>query len=384
MTGFAFATTAQALLVFSIRDRLRSTRDRSLAATDTLGVMSPARALTLAGLLAGAAIGVRSQTAILTFPLLLLALAIAGPSISTRARMATIVAAVVGVLLWAVPLLIASGGPLAYVHDVGAQAGEDFSGVVMLWTHRSPRVAALALLNSFVWPWGWWLGLAVCALAVLGTLRLVIRSPRAALVLIVTFGPYAAFHLLFHETETLRYALPLVPVMAYLALTAVEIDRVRLLLPSIGVGIAVISLVIALPATIAYAHDGAPIFRLFDDMAATAHGGERVDFIGMHAVARRAAEWVGPVLPARIGRAPHGREWLTLVDLWKAEPSARVWFAADPKRSDLALFDPRSRELVRSYRWGFIEAPVVGGRVPTTRTGTASRPRRGCSIADGP
>ena len=46
----------------------------------------------------------RSQTAILTFPLLLLALAIAGPSISTRARMATIVAAVVGVLLWAVPL----------------------------------------------------------------------------------------------------------------------------------------------------------------------------------------------------------------------------------------------------------------------------------------
>lgn len=106
------------------------------------------------------------------------------------------------------PLLIASGGPLAYVHDVGAQAAEDFSGVVMLWTHRSPRVAVLALLNSFVWPWGWWLGLAVCALGVLGTLRLIIRSPRAALVLIVTFGPYAALHLLFHETETLRYALP--------------------------------------------------------------------------------------------------------------------------------------------------------------------------------
>jgi hypothetical protein len=62
--------------------------------------MSPARALTLAGLLAGAAIGVRSQTAILTFPLLLLVLAIAGPGISTRALMGTIAAAVVGVLMW--------------------------------------------------------------------------------------------------------------------------------------------------------------------------------------------------------------------------------------------------------------------------------------------
>jgi hypothetical protein len=53
-----------------------------------------------------------------------------------------------------------------------------------------------------------------------------------------------------------------------------------------------------------------------------------------------------------------------LVDLWKAQPSASVWFAADPKRSDLALFDPRSREIVRSYRWGFVEPPIVGGARP--------------------
>jgi hypothetical protein len=41
-----------------------------------------------------------------------------------------------------------------------------------------------------------------------------------------------------------------------------------------------------------------------------------------------------------------------------------VWFAADPKRSDLALFDSRSREIVRSYRWGFVEPPIVGGARP--------------------
>jgi hypothetical protein len=65
-----------------------------------------------------------------------------------------------------------------------------------------------------------------------------------------------------------------------------------------------------------------------------------------------------------VTRAPHGREWLALVALWKAEPAARVWFAADPGRTDLALFDGRARQLARAYRWGFIEPPFVGGARP--------------------
>ncbi len=364
MTGFALATVAQALFVFSIRDRLRPARDRSLGARDAFGAMSAGRAIVLGGLIAGLALGVRSQTGILTFPLMALVLVLAGDTVSGRARIAAIGAAVVGVLAWGIPLVVASGGPAAYLHALGAQAGEDFSGVVILWTHRTPRVAVHALVNSFLWPWTWWLGAMVCAFAVFGALRMLFRTPRAAFVLIVTFAPYAVFHLLFHETETLRYGLPLVPSIAYLAMTAVEIQRIRLLLPGVAAAVVAVSLVIAVPATTVYARDGAPIFRLFDDMAATAHGGERVDFIGMHAIARRASEWIGPVLPARVGRAPHGREWLTLVDLWKAQPSASVWFAADPARSDLALFDSRSREIVRSYRWGFVEPPIVGGARP--------------------
>ena len=55
--------------------------------------------------------------------------------------------------LWAVPLVVASGGVSGYLAALGSQAGEDFSGVVMLWTNRSVRVAALALLNTFVLPW---------------------------------------------------------------------------------------------------------------------------------------------------------------------------------------------------------------------------------------
>ena len=365
-TGFSFAIASQALTVFAIRDRLGGARERSLAGhTQWSGGQAAGAALILAGFIAGLGLGVRVQTGILTAPLLMVVLIASGRDLSPSLRLWTVVAAVAGALAWALPLLIASGGIGPYLDALGAQAGEDFSGVVMLWTHRTPRVAAAALINSFIWPWGWWLGVTVSVLAILGAARVLWRGPRAAAVLLVAFGPYAVFHLLFHETETVRYALPLVPPVVYVAVAAVESQRVRILLPVMAAGLAAVSLAIALPPSAVYARDGAPIFRLFDDMATTAHGGgDRVDVIAMHATARRAAEWVGPVLPARVSTAFHGREAQALVALWKAEPAATVWFAADPRRSDLALFDARSRELVRSYRWGFTEPPIVGGARP--------------------
>jgi hypothetical protein len=62
--------------------------------------------------------------------------------------------------------------------------------------------------------------------------------------------------------------------------------------------------------------------------------------------------------------APHGREWLALVAEWRAHPQARIAFVADPRRTDLALIDPASRQLVHSYRWPFVEPPYVGGARP--------------------
>jgi hypothetical protein len=365
MTGLAFAVAAQALAVSALRPLPPSGGDSgSISQISGTTGLSPGRALVLASLVAGAAIGVRSQTAILTVPLLLYVLTTAGNRVSGRTRVTAVGAFVLGVLWWAVPLLIASGGPSGYLTALHTQAGEDFSGVVMLWTHRTARVAASAVLNTFVWPWGWWLGLVVCALGIIGAARILWRAPRSLLVLVIAFGPYAIFHLLFHETETVRYALPLLPAVAYAAMAAIELARSRLVLAGGSAAIAVASLVVAVPASAVYAHDGAPVFRLFDDMAATAHGGDPVDTIAMHAVARRAEEWSAPILPARVAKAPHGREWLTLIGLWRAEPSARVWFVADSKRTDLALFDPQSRDLARSYRWGFPEPPIVGGARP--------------------
>jgi hypothetical protein len=86
--------------------------------------------------------------------------------------------------------------------------------------------------------------------------------------------------------------------------------------------------------------------------------------VGMHAVMRRVAEWERASEWTQVLRAPHGREWLALVERWRAEPASVVRFLADPRRTDLRLFDPGARTLDRSDRWTFPEMPFVGGTRP--------------------
>ncbi|PYQ97765.1 MAG: hypothetical protein DMF97_13535, partial [Acidobacteria bacterium] len=123
-----------------------------------------------------------------------------------------------GVLVWAVPLIVSSGGPSQYLVALSRQGSEDFSGVRMLWTSHTTRDFVNAFYYSFVAPWGTWLIAApVLLLAVAGGVALMRAHTRAALLLATAFGPYLIFHLLFQETFTGRYALPLVIPMAYCA-----------------------------------------------------------------------------------------------------------------------------------------------------------------------
>jgi hypothetical protein len=320
------------------------------------------RSIVLGALIAGVAIGLRSQTVMLTGPFLLYVLWRRG---EVRAAAAAVGVAAAGALAWAIPLVVASGGISTYLDALNFQADADLGGgIVNLWTHHGARDLLQALSNTFLWPWDWRVGVAVCVLAVIGFLRVSWRSLPAAVGLAIAFAPYAVFHLLFHETVTTRYALPLMPALAYAAIAALEGLPARAM-PGAAIGLGVISLLTTMPAARHYGREGAPVFRAFDDMAATAHGGGgRVDAIGFHAVYRRAVEWSEQILPATPAKAPHGREWLPLLALWQGKPEARVWFAADPRRTDLALFDERARELTRPYRWGFPEPPFVGGARP--------------------
>ena len=95
----------------------------------------------------------------------------------------------------------------------------------------------------------------------------------------------------------------------------------------------------------------------------------------MHASLRRVEEWQHDRHGMRAARVPpHGREWLALVEHWRAEPDVPVLFAADPRRTDLALFDPHARTLVASERWTLPERPFLAGVRPGNADAYAMRP----------
>jgi hypothetical protein len=328
----------------------------------------PAMLLAAGCALAGVAAGVRVQTVVLTAPLLLAALAWPGWQVSLRDRLVAIATAAAGVLAWAIPLLVASGGLAAYLAALGTQAGEDFSGVVMLWTTRRPRVAVDAVLYSFIWPWGrYGLGLVVVVSAALGVARARARDRQMLGVLAIVFGPYAVFQLLFHETITVRYALPLVVPVAFLAVYAWSaLGRIGLTLTSASLVLA--SLVVTVPAARAYGRLGSPAFQLFEQFtgagASASTKGPGTGVVAMHAVMRRVEEWERGGYDGRALRVTHGREWLALVEHWRHEPGTPVRFFADPRRTDLALFDPHARQLDGAARWTFPEMPFVAGIRP--------------------
>ena len=354
MTGLAFAVASQVLVLPAWFD----------------GRNPAGRRMLLAGaILCGVAAGVRVQTLLLTAPLLLAVLVWPGTGLSLKDRGLAVGGALLGAVVWGVPLLAASGGLGGYLAALGTQAGEDFSGVVMLWTTRQARVALDAVLNSFVWPWGeLWTGASVIVLAGLGLVRLAWRMPTRAILLLIAFGPYVIFHLVFHETATMRYGLPLVLPVALLA-TYAAAGLGRLGVAATAISLIGVSLVQTLPAARAYAQTGSPAFRAFEALTRIpsrppqAGAGPSGSVLSMHAAMRRVEEWEHGRHGWRVISAPHGHEWLALVEHWRAEPTPVV-FAADPRRTDLALFDPQARTRVVSERWTFPVVPFIAGIRP--------------------
>ena len=413
MTGLAFAIAAQVCLLRALVVRGLKTPDlqpiartpiaRSLKTPSPQTEMAksvahdvghgssdpgrPVRWLIVASALCGLTAGIRVQTVMLTAPLFLAVLVWPRAGLPVRARLLALVAALAGVLVWAIPLLAANGGLEGYLTALGSQAGEDFSGVVMLWTTRQAKVAALAILNSFVWPWEQYrFGVAMLVLAAVGAARLGWRDWRALVLCAIAFAPYAIFHLLFHETATMRYALPLIVPVALLAATAIDALGRRALTFAAATAV-VVSLATTVPAARAYGQDGSPAFRVFAELplailrlpppaalAPVSGAASAIPALGMHASLRRVEEWQHDRHGMRALRAGHGREWLALVEHWRAEPDVPVLFAADPRRTDLALFDPHARTLVASERWTVPERPFLAGIRPGNADAYSMRP----------
>jgi hypothetical protein len=301
----------------------------------------------------------------LTLPALVIGLLRLPSSARGRAAVGLVAGYGAGVLVWAVPLMIFSGGVPAYLRALFSQGAEDFSGVVMLWTTPTVRQLARAIQQTFVLPWGFLpAAAAVLVLALLGVARMAVRVPRQIVLLVALFGPYAVFHLLFQETVTTRYALPLVPPIAYAAARGVAVLPSRIATAAV-LALAAFNGFVATQALASNSSVKAPAFQLLDAMQASARPSPPV--LAMHRRdefdLRRPIIWAGlPPIERRLPSPPK-HEWLEVVKYWNSGGREPVWFIADPPRSDLALFKPQ-RPPAR-FRWGFDLPGAIGGVRPS-------------------
>ncbi|HEX3646116.1 MAG TPA: hypothetical protein VHT95_10940 [Vicinamibacterales bacterium] len=341
-----------------------------------LGAADP-RSLAIAAFCAGLAAGLRSQVIWLTVPLLIVkglgpwGLGPAerpGQPASRPQFPALVMALLTGIAVWFVPLVILTGGPTAYWHALSDQGAEDLGSIQMLWTRHGMRDVSEALYYAFVAPWAAW-PVAVVALAAAwaGLGRLATRQRRTLALLMVAFLPYLAFDLLFQESFTSRYALPLVVPMAYLIVAGLRLVPWDLGLP-VAAALAMYCAHIGGTSIAAYSRAKAPAFRLLDDMrAASANAAAEPPVL---AADRRESfdlrgprKWLGEATPriSAMLEAPPQHEWLEAVKYWNGGGRAPLWFVVDPARAAVDLV--QHGEPLR-YRWALGYPVLLSGVRP--------------------
>jgi len=311
--------------------------------------------ITEGALLAGIATGIRVQSAVLTLPVLAFVL------VERRRAVRPIVAFTLGCLAWGVPLVIASGGLGAYLAALNTQAAEDFSWVDMLWSNPTPRHIAIGLYQALVLPWASIpLAVAVGVAAVIGVLVALLRDWRALLVLVAAFAPYFVFHLLFQQLDTVRYALPIVVPVAWLAARAFALAG--RFTAAVAVPFVAAALLVAVPGGVAYGREPHPAFRAIADAVQRARE-QPPGAVFSHYAVRRPLQ-AADVGTLHVVEPPTQYEWLGLVDYWRKGETAPAWFLADARRTDLAVIDPQSRTDVVRYRWSVEQRPELSGTRP--------------------
>jgi hypothetical protein len=359
IAGLTVALTVQALLVISFdhrQDALPSGAGDSFHWRQYTAVT--------AALLTGLAIGIRSQTLWLTAPLL----AFSGYRLwqTHRARVGAMgLAFVIGVLLWGVPLLMASGGLEGYLQAFQSQAAEHWRDDDILAASPTPARLARAVAATFTSPFAdGRVAVGAIAFALIGLAVTLRRGREGATGIAALYGPYLLFHLIFQETGDARYALPIIPALAYLVVRGVDVVTGRFMPWVVGAFIA-LCLSIVVPPVVVYSHSGNPVFRALDDVQAGAaqyrSQADRPVLAMHHAVARMIRGHQTPLhtLPSR----PR-KEWRELVRYWRSGGASPVWFLAERGRTDLALIDRASRRIVRSYAWPFENRSLMTSAKP--------------------
>jgi hypothetical protein len=324
--------------------------------------------LIIAALLAGAATGIRSQIFWLTMPLVAwTAVWDCAPNSDAWRRGVRAAAAFgVGVLLWLIPLIASSGGARAYWQALSSQGGEDLSGIQMLWTTPTARTLIEALYFAFVAPWALWApGLVVLAASLVGGVVLWRHDRRPLEIVAVAFGPYLVFDILFQETFTIRYALPLVVPVAFLAVRGLQTLPPQPAIVSLA-GLIMWNAHVGGRSVAAAGSESAAAFRLLADMKAAGRVDTRPVFAPDRKLSfdlRRPLVWTADAAPSfeRQLPSPPQHEWLEAVRYWNGGGRAPVWFVVDPRRSaiDLIQHDAPTR-----YRMAMPYPVLMSGTRP--------------------
>lgn len=186
----------------------------------------------LGAFLSGLALGGRPQHVLLLLPSLLYVSFFTLPRRGLKSFCIAVVAGLVGILLWLVPLIVDTGGINAFVRVNQAQAR-----ITLEWPHNRVGLdfTHLPLIaHAFVRLWGNGLSAAMVLLgSVIGLLFLARERPSARLVwLLGVFLPYTLFFLFTQNLDDLRYAIPSIPL--FCVLSAVALMRVFPKKPLLG------------------------------------------------------------------------------------------------------------------------------------------------------
>jgi len=223
-----------------------------------------------------------------------------------------------------------------------------------------------ALYFAFVAPWALWApALVILAASLVGGIALWRREPRALEIVAVAFGPYLVFDILFHETFTSRYALPLVVPAAFLAVRGLQTLPLQ---PAI---VALAALVmwnahVGGRSVAALGGEPAAAFRLLADMKAESSREAKPVFAPDRRLSfdlRRPLVWMKDTAPAfeRQLPSPPQHEWLEAVRYWNSGGRASVWFVVDPRRTAIDLVQ---HEAPTRYRMAMPYPVLMSGTRP--------------------
>jgi len=306
--------------------------------------------------LAGIAVGIRFQTLFLTVPVLCYV------AVRQRARWSfTMLAFGAGVAAWMIPLVYFMGGPVSaamtfapVVHDT-----VNADSLIPQWTLYS---AIFAGRDFLVAPWQHpMLAAGLLLLAGAGAIVLALAEPRRLVLPLLLFLPYTVFHYVFQDAETLRYTIPAIPLVAFLASVPLTRWRCRtLIIPLAAVGFGGAAAAITLPALEEYHSTASPMMQAVTTLSQRA-ASERVVISGHFTFERYL-----PLLPQRFERLAltHQKEWQSLTEYWRSGRREPVLFLRETHRTDLLQFGRDTQHTLGRWEWPALARPFLKGARP--------------------